>query len=501
VMLPEGSAGPAVDQGPAPDQPAPDLGAERAADQAADQAADHGPGDDHGADQAVDQAAGEGAGPSRRSALAKLAGKAGWNLGDQMLSTLTNAVLAVLVTHQDHGGSAAGAFSAAFLIFSFAIAVERALTGQVLTIRYSAAGDDEWPGIASRALGTVAVLAAPAGGAMIVAGLLFGGELRWPLIAVGVTLVPMLLQDTIRGVFFAQSRADLAALNDAVWAVVQFSVMGVIIAGGWATAGSLTFAWGASATCGVVLGAVQLRAGLHLNAARAWVRAHGDLLGYLLPETLITSGGAYVAFLAIGTIIDLSALGAVSYARQILGPLMILGAATASFAMPEVARRVHLSARVRYLLGVGIAVMTAVASLAYVGIVMLVPDSIGTAVFHDTWTGARAVLLPMGLFSALAGACLGPFMVIAAMGHAKRTFRLTVLQTVLTVTLMPLGAVLYGTGGAAWFLVLAKVIELPFWFVTLRTASHLGPVVVAEDGADELGEVALADSAAPQAVA
>jgi len=433
---------------------------------------------------APDDEPGSGQPPRSGNPLARLAGRASWNLIDQVLSTFTNALLAYLVAHRFDAFSA-GAFSTAFLLFSLGIALARALTSQVLTIRYADAGPDEWPTIASRALGTVATLALPAGAALVGAGFLFGGLLKWPLIAVGVTLGPLLLQDTIRGIFFAQSRAQLAALNDTVWAVVQITVMLALIFVGRGSVGSLTLAWGLSAGVGVVVGAVQLKAFPNVGATRSWVREHGDLLGYLLPETLITSSGAHVAFLAIGAIVDLTALSAVNYARQFLTPLQIMTSALASFAMPEIARRVNLSASTRWRLGSGIAAAMGVAALIYLGAILLIPNSIGTSLFNETWGYARAVLLPMGLFSTLAGVCFGPFVVIAAMGHAKRTFRVTVLQTALTVTLMPTGAVLYGTVGAAWFLVIAKLIEAPFWFVTLRTAVRLGPVVRPDEEEDQ----------------
>jgi O-antigen/teichoic acid export membrane protein len=289
-------------------------------------------------------------------------------------------------------------------------------------------------------------------------------------------MAPLMMQDTVRAVFFAQGRPALAALNDAVWAVVQFGVMGVLIARDRATVGSLVLAWGASASVCVVLACVQLRTRPRLRAARSWIRAHGDLLAYLLPENLITSGGDKVAYLLVGRIVNLGAIGAVNAARQILNPLLILSNATLTFAMPEVSRRVHLAPRTRWAIALGLAGVQAVAALLYTGAVLLVPDSFGVQLFGDTWAGARAVLLPMGLFTTLAGLTLGPYLVIIAMGHAKRTFRLTVLQTVLVIVLMPLGAVLGGTEGATWGMVAGKVIELPFWLMALRTSIRLGPV-------------------------
>jgi O-antigen/teichoic acid export membrane protein len=436
-----------------------------------------------------------------RGGVRSLVHKAGWNLVDQILSSGTNAALSILVAKEvDH--TEFGAFSTAFLLFTLFIAVERALAGQVLSIRHSRAEGDEWSDIAGRALGTVLALGAPAGILLVIAGWLLGGQLRWPLIAVGVTMAPLIMQDTVRSLFFAQGRPALAALNDFVWAIVQFTAMGILLAGDWASVGALTFAWGASAAVCVVLACVQLRTYPRIGAARGWVRDHRDLLAYLLPETLITSGGDKVAYLIVGRIVNLGAVGAVNAARQILNPLLIVSNATLTFAMPEVSRRVHLSARARWAIALVLAAVQTVLSLVYLGIVLLVPDSVGVSLFGDTWSGARSVLLPMGLFTTIAGLLLGPYLVIIAMGHAKRTFRNTTLQTVLAVTLMPIGAVLGGTEGAAWGLVLGKVIEIPFWFAALRTVIRLGPVEApAADAAQPDPETVAVPAREPRSVA
>jgi O-antigen/teichoic acid export membrane protein len=419
----------------------------------------------------------EGTTAARRGGLRQLVGRAGWNLVDQMLSSATNAALSILVARQvDH--TEFGAFSTAFLLFTLLIAVERALAGQVLSIRHSRAEPAEWSAISGRALGAVASLGIPAGAVLIAAGWLLGGQLKWPLIAVGVTMAPLIMQDTVRSIFFAQGRPALAALNDFIWAVVQFTAMGALLVSGRATVGTLTFTWGASAAVCVALACVQLRTVPRVGAARGWVREHRDLLAYLLPETLITSGGDKVAYLVVGRIVNLGAIGAVNAARQILNPLLIISNATLTFAMPEVSRRTELSARARWGIALGLAGIQTVVSLVYLGVVLLVPDSIGVQLFGDSWAGARSILIPMGLFTTIAGLLLGPYLVIIAMGHAKRTFRNTTLQTALAITLMPAGAVLGGVEGAAWGLLLGKVIEIPFWFVALRTVIRLGPLNV-----------------------
>lgn len=408
------------------------------------------------------------------SRLSRLLGKAGWNLFDQGLSSLTNIALGLLVVHQVSKDDF-GAYSVAFLLFGLLIAVERAGVGHVMSIRHCNETEEGMREVAARAFGTVLCLAAPGGAVIALSGLVLGGVLRGPLMAFGILMAPLLLQDTARMVFFAQSKPHLAALNDTVWAVAQFVLMGTLIVMGAATATSLPAAWGASAGAGAVLAMVQLRVVPRPSAFGGWVRKHRDLLGYLLPETLLTSGGDKAAYFLVGGMIGLAGIGAVNGARQVLNPLLIITSAAVSFMMPEISRREELTARMRRLIGLTLGFAMAAMTVAYVGLVLLLPYGVGHWVFKQSWAGIHSVLLPMGLFSAVSAACAGPFIVIAGMGHAKRTFRLTVLQTVL-LPLMPLGALYGGASGAAWGLCAGAVILLPFWIAALFAVAKEGPL-------------------------
>lgn len=416
------------------------------------------------------------AGPARgaRGGFARLAGNAGWSLADQFLSTATNAGLTVLVA-RDVSRTEFGAFATAFLLFSLLIAVERSLVGQVLSIRHSAETRIGMRHVAGRALGTVLTLAVPAGLLIAAVGLLLGGPLRGPLAAVGLMMAPLLLQDACRNVFFAQSRPKRAAANDALWAVVQFVTMGVLIAQDGATATTLILAWGGSAAVAAGYGMLKLAAVPVPAATGGWVRQHRDLLGYLLPETLTLTGGDKVALFLVGGLVGVDGVGAMTGARQVFNPLQVVSSAALSLVMPEISRREELGPRMRRLVGLGIGAVLALGTLAYLGVILALPDGVGSWVFGDSWTVVEPVLLPVGLFTAGAGACTGPFAVIAAMGHAKRTFRLNALAAVLMVTLMPLGAWLGGTPGAAWGLCLGKLAEIPLWAYTLFRVAAAGP--------------------------
>jgi O-antigen/teichoic acid export membrane protein len=269
-------------------------------------------------------------------------------------------------------------------------------------------------------------------------------------------------------IFFAQGRPVLAAMNDALWAVVQFSAIAILILVGVASSWSLILAWGGAAAVCVIVALVQLRTVPRPAAAVQWCRDHRDLVGYLLPETLLSSGGLQASTLLVGRLVGLVGMAAFRGGQLLLGPLGIVSSAVMTFAMPEISRRKEMSARLRWRTGVGLAAGMTLLSLVYVAVLLLLPDQIGHWLFRDSWSAARSVLLPMGLFSSVAGTCLGPALMIIAMGHAKKTFRLTMLEAPLVLTLMPLGAVLAGAPGAAWGQFAAQAVQVPFWFWTLH---------------------------------
>jgi O-antigen/teichoic acid export membrane protein len=407
------------------------------------------------------------AAPARR--IWKLLGRGSWNLLDQMLSALTNVVLGIVITWTG-GKIAFGAFGVAFLIFSLLIAIERALVGLVLGIRHSNLSREEMRSVAATGLGTVLSLGVLSGLLCMVSGLLIGGIVGPALVAVGVCMAPLIMQDTCRMVFFALARPALAALNDAVWAVVQFTAIALLASGGVKDPASLIGAWGGAALVCVVLALIQLRVVPRPFAAWEWCRHHRDLVGYLLPETLLTSGGLNVSTLLAGRLVGLEGIAALRGGQLLLGPLGIVSSSAVTFVVPELSRRTTMSATSLRRAALAISGAMAVVSLTYLGLLLVVPDAAGTWLFRDNWTAARSVLVPLGVFSTAAAISTGPALVVIAMGNARQLLRITALQTPLLLLLMPLGAALGGAPGAAWGQVAAGTVPVPFWFRALQRA-------------------------------
>ena len=404
------------------------------------------------------------AGGGRRGLLRR----AGWNLADQLLSAATNAALSFTVARAV-GVTGFGAFAAGFTVFTLVIGVGRALVGQPLQIRYSTASERTTADAVARGMGTIIAVTIPVSLGCALTGLLIGGILRSTLLAFAVVLPGLVLQDNCRSVFFARARADLATLNDALWAVIQFGTVALLIVTDHASAWSLTLAWGWSALICSALGLSQLKAFPQVSAAGGWIHEHRDLVGYLVADFLLGAGALQGGILLIGAFIGLDDLGSIKAAQVLTGPLGVLVGAAMAFGLPEVSRRSTLSSARRWQLAIAVSTVMSLAGLVYAGILLLIPDGFGEVLFGDTWTGASDVLLPVSLVAVFAAGCLGPVIVILALGQSKATFRLTVIEAVMVLTVLLAGAELDGVVGAAWGLSIQQAILIPLWFLQLRT--------------------------------
>lgn len=411
------------------------------------------------------------------SKLFALMRKAGWNLGDQILSALSNVVLSIVIARSVDAPTF-GAFSIAFLVFGIGIAVTRSVVGQPLQIRYAARSPHDQRAAMGRAHGLAVLIGLFGSVVCVVAGLLIGGSLATALYALAVCFPGLLLQDSQRLTFFAVGKAWGAVVIDTVWTVVQFAALGVLIATGATGLFGLILAWGLSATLASVVGMILLRSVPRPWEGFAWLVETPKLTGYLLAEYVLGLGASQVGILLVGVIAAAEAVGSLRAAQTLLGPLGILGAACFSFTVPEIARRPHLTPAQRRLAGHLVSIAMGVVTAAYVGILLVIPDWLGRELFADSWAGAQSVLLALGLsslFSALANGIAG---VLYGLGRAEVTFRINLMKAPVIVVAVIGGTLWHGAVGAAWGMALAELFVLPLWYRAFRKACDEPPAPV-----------------------
>ena len=423
--------------------------------------------------------------------------KAGWNLGDQILSAASNVALSIIVANSVDK-YVFGAFAIAFVVFGVGIALARSIVGQPLQIRYAAAPPHEQHAAIGRAHGLAVVLGLALGAVCALASIPMSGALAQALLALSVCLPGLLLQDSQRLTFFAIGKAWGAVVIDTVWTVAQFGALAALILAGRTQIDELMLAWGVSAALSAVVGAVLLRVVPRVTAWLAWLREIRDLVRYLLAEYILGLGASQVSVLLVGVIAAPQAVGAIRAAQTLLGPLNILGGACFNFTVPEIARRTHLTAKQRLLAGHAVSGLMGSATVVYVVALLLIPDWLGEKIFSDSWAGAAGVLLPLGisaLFSSLANGLAG---VLYGLGRADRTFRINLLKAPVIVVAVLGGTWLGGAFGAACGMAVAEAFVLPFWYREFRLATRqtAEPVDRAEDVAAE-GDGAVVSPADP----
>ena len=176
----------------------------------------------------------------RTARAARVLGRAGGALVDQVLSSGTQLLLIVLVARQADP-TTFGAVSLALLTHGSSCR-SCAGVGEVVLLRCrddrSAARSEGCRGLFLALLaGMVAALGL--GGASAVVG----GQVGHFLLVMVLAAPPVYLQDVLRYVAYGAGRVQDAIVGDAVWLVVQVAVSAIVLASGDATPTRLVLAW------------------------------------------------------------------------------------------------------------------------------------------------------------------------------------------------------------------------------------------------------------------
>lgn len=371
-----------------------------------------------------------------------------WTFTDQALSSLTNAALTIVVARAV-GADDFGAFALALLTFSFVIGLGRSTIGDPYVIRFSDADRTARHTATRQAAGAAVALGLCAGAICVVAGLLIPQtQSRDALIALAMSLPGLLLQDTWRYAFFAAQRPAAATVNDAVWAVLQFSLLAVLLARDVESVFWITLAWGMSALVAAVLGVFQMRVVPSVASAGRWFYLTRDLNIRMGIDFAFNMGAVNLAIYVITAVVGLVAAGALRAAQTLLGPLNLFRSGLDSFVLPMMSR---MAGTGRSLLRPAAATSAAatLVSSTWVGTLLLLPASVGEDVLGDSWDGARSVMIGTGIVQISVSIVLGASLGMKALRRADQLLRVTVIQAPLIIGFGCIGAWQWGIVGAA----------------------------------------------------
>jgi O-antigen/teichoic acid export membrane protein len=389
--------------------------------------------------------------------------RAGWAIADQAFSSLTNFALGVLVA-RTVDLAAFGAFSLAFAAYLIVVSITRGYPMDPLAIRYAAAPHAEFRTATSAATGTVVAVGVVFGAALMALGFVTSGPFSQALLALGLCLPGLLLQDAWRSTFFAGGRGRLAFLNDLTWAVVEFPALAILIVGGEASVFWAVIAWGGGATVAAVAGILQARCVPRPWLALSWWREHIDLGPRFIAEAMTRVLAGQVQLYGVGFVAGLATVGALRAGQLLFGPVQVISFGVNMMAVPEGARALAVSLgrlrRTSLIISAGLA-----AAAAAWGIMLLImPASLGDLLLRGAWGPAHALFLPILLASLANMLMLGAGIGIRSLAAAARSLRATIVTSTLTLVMGIGGAAVGGAAGSAWGLFLVAVVGLFVWW-------------------------------------
>ena len=392
-----------------------------------------------------------------------------WGLADQMMSSLSNAAVSLYVA-RELGATEFGAFSIAYVTYSFVLNASRGLATDPLLVRFSHAEESAWRRAVRGCTATAMFVGLALGICALVAAIIFSGTTRAAFIALGVTLPGLMLQDSWRYSFFAAGKGSRAFVNDTIWTVA----LGVAIEGlrllHHQTVFWFVLMWGLSASLAAFCGMLQARLVPRLSSVGEWLAQTRDLGSRYLIENTATSGAGQLRIYAVGFVAGLTAVGYLQEGSLLMGPFFVIFMGISLVTVPEAARMMQRSTRhlQRYcaLVGVGLSVL----ALGW-GLILLfaLPRGLGTLLLHaQQWQPVYGLVIWLTL--SMMGACItaGATAGLRALGVARRSLRANLIAAGIYVVLGVAGAISSGAPGSVRGTALATFVGAGVYWWQLR---------------------------------
>ena len=407
-----------------------------------------------------------------RAVGVKVAQRFGWGLADQAMSSLSNAAMSFYVAKQ-LGATQFGAFSIAYVTYSFALNASRGLATEPLIVRFSSAKLPAWRLAVSRSTGTSLVAGIVLGICALGAGALLSGAVGTAFIALGLTLPGLMLQDSWRYAFFALGRGSQSFLNDTAWTVTMFGALATLHFLHYRSSVFLfIMIWGITAAFAACLGPLQARVMPNPLSAVEWITRNRDLGPRFLAENTSNAGASQLRIYCIGGIAGLATVGYVQAAGLLMGPFLVVFMGISIVTVPEATRILRNSPHNfrRYCVLIGV-LMTSACALWGIALLITIPSGLGALLLGPRlWRPAYLLVIPYTITVMGSCATQGALAGLHALGAAHRSLRSMVLASALYLGFGVAGAFVGGAVGTVCGTALATWIGAILWWAQLRTA-------------------------------
>ena len=173
----------------------------------------------------------------------------------------------------------------------------------------------------------------------VVVGLRLSDPIGPALIALGVLLPGLMLQDSLRFAFFATGRPRSALLNDVVWTVLLLMALAAVHqAGNRGDTVAVVLclaAFGVTASVAAMVGLYQARVLPRPGRVTGWLREHRQLSFRYLLENVSASGATQIRSSVLGGVAGLASVGYMRGAEILMGPFLVVLSGVSQVSVPE----------------------------------------------------------------------------------------------------------------------------------------------------------------------
>lgn len=371
----------------------------------------------------------------------------GWGIADQGMSSVTNFAVNIYIA-RTLGAEQYGAFSLAYVTYSFILNGSRGLSTDPLLVRFSGVDAPVWRRAVAGATGTAIVVGLAGGLAVVAAAMFMHGPSRLAFLALGVTLPGLMLQDSWRFSFFALGKGRHSFLNDAIWAALLVPILVLLNHTGHPSVLWYLLAWGGAATACAAIGPLQARVLPRPGQTVRWVSRHQDLGPRYLLEGTVNAGATQLRNYGVGLMLGLAALGYVQAASTLMGPFMVVFLGMGLVTLPEAARVLRRSPRHLPLFCAAVSAGLTLAGVVWIVVLLVaLPHGLGTTMLGPIWRPTYPLVLPLGI--SILGGCLsaGAGAGLHALGAARHSLRSMVEGSVLFLACGLVGTYLWKAQG------------------------------------------------------
>jgi O-antigen/teichoic acid export membrane protein len=393
-----------------------------------------------------------------------------WGLADQAMSSLSNSAVSIYILHE-LGYAQFGAFSLAYVTYSFVLNASRGLGTDPLVVRYSGTDSRTWRRAVASSSGTSMFVGIVAAVGVLLVAFLLSGTARLAFLALAVTLPGLMLQDSWRYAFFAAGRGQHAFINDSIWTFSMIPGLVILKLAHHASVFSFVLVWGAAACLGAAAGPLQSGVIPKPWAIRSWVSRHRDLAPRYLAENTANSAAGQLRTYAIGFILGLTAVGYVQASSTLMGPFLVVLMGISLVTVPEAARMLRRSIRHLRLYCIALSAVLAIAAMGWGGVLLvLMPRGLGQLLVHDNWQGTYHLVLPASI--SIAGACViaGASAGLRALAASRRSLPSQIATSVIYIVGGVTGAYADGAVGTVYGVAIAVWIGAGVWWWQLNHA-------------------------------